>query len=71
VVSETTAKEAGVSAGGSITVRGAKGEVTLPVRIAEMPDRVVWLPTLSDGSHVHETLGVVAGDVVTLAGGAA
>jgi hypothetical protein len=30
---------------------------------------VVWLPTLSEGSHVHATLGVGAGAVVRINAG--
>jgi NADH-quinone oxidoreductase subunit G len=61
-----------VAAGGSVTVTTERGSITLPVELADLPDRVVWLPTMSPGSHVHETLGVTAGAVVRLgAGGAA
>jgi NADH-quinone oxidoreductase subunit G len=38
--------------------------------VADLPDRVVWLPTLSPGCHVHETLGAGAGDIVRLSAGA-
>jgi NADH-quinone oxidoreductase subunit G len=72
LLSESTAKETGVTAGGSVTVSTDRGSVTLPVELAELPDRVVWLPTMSEGSHVHEALGVTAGAVVRIsAGGAA
>jgi NADH-quinone oxidoreductase subunit G len=70
LLSETTAKEAGVASGGSLTVSTERGSVTLPAQVADMPDRVVWLPTLSPGSHVHETLGVAAGAVVRISAGA-
>ena len=71
-LSESTAKEAGVAVGGTVTVATDRGSVTLPVELADLPDRVVWLPTMSPGSHVHETLGVTAGAVVRVsAGGAA
>jgi NADH-quinone oxidoreductase subunit G len=72
LVSETTAKEAGVAAGAMLTLSTDRGSVSLPCAIADLPDRVVWAPTLSPGSHLHETLGVTNGGVVRLtAGGAA
>jgi NADH-quinone oxidoreductase subunit G len=71
LLSESTAKEAGISAGGSVTLTTDRGSVTLPCAIAELPDRVVWAPTLSPGSHLHEALGAGNGAVVKLSGGAA
>jgi NADH-quinone oxidoreductase subunit G len=64
-VSAATAEEAGIPPGGSVTVRGRTGEVTLPVAITEMPDRVVWLPTNSAGCDVR-LIGVQPGGVVSL-----
>jgi NADH-quinone oxidoreductase subunit G len=66
LLAETTAKEVGVTAGGLVTVATDRGSVTLPVTVIDMPDRVVWLPTKSAGSHVHEALGVSSGAVVRL-----
>ena len=37
------------------------------VAITDMPDRVVWLPLFSPGSHVHATLRAQEGDLVALA----
>jgi len=71
LMSETTAKEAGVSAGATVTLSTDRGSVTLPVALADLPDRVVWAPTLSPGSHLHEALGVTNGAVVGISGGAA
>ncbi len=42
------------------------GAVELPVAVTPMPDRVVWLPTNSPGSHVRRTLGADSGALVTL-----
>jgi NADH-quinone oxidoreductase subunit G len=71
-LSETTAKEIGAADGSDVTVRTDRGAVTLPLAVtADMPDRVVWLPLHSPGSHVHEALGVTAGAVVTLENGGA
>ena len=71
VVSPATAAEVGVVEGAKLTVRTARGAVTLPARVAPMPDRVVWLPADSPGSAVRSTLGVGAGAVVELSGGVA
>jgi NADH-quinone oxidoreductase subunit G len=65
-VSEATAAEIGASAGELVTVSTRRGTVTLPLEIAEMADRVVWLPLNSPGCHVHRELGVTTGAVVSL-----
>ncbi|MFC4912091.1 NADH-quinone oxidoreductase subunit G [Actinomadura gamaensis] len=66
-VSAATAAEAG--ADGKITVRGPRGEVTLPLEVTPgMPDRVVWLPTNSAEVAVHADLGAQAGDIVSIGG---
>jgi NADH-quinone oxidoreductase subunit G len=62
----------GLADGDLLTVSGPAGEITLPVQLVEMPDRVVWLPMRSPGSDVRAGLGAGPGSVVTLsAGGAA
>jgi NADH-quinone oxidoreductase subunit G len=71
LLSETTAKEVGVAAGDLLTVGTDRGSITLPVQVVDLPDRVVWLPTKSQGSHVHGSLGVTSGAVVRLSAGAA
>ena len=43
-----------------------RGAVTVPVEIADMPDRVVWLPTNSAGCAVRRELGAGHGTLVTL-----
>ncbi|MFS8477857.1 MAG: NADH-quinone oxidoreductase subunit G [Micromonosporaceae bacterium] len=68
-VSKATATELGVADGAPVTVGTARGALTLPVRITDMPDRVVWLPTNSPGATVRRTLGVTAGAVVTISAG--
>ena len=45
--------------GDEVTVSTARGAITLPLVITEMPDRVVWLPLNSPGSAVHAQLGAV------------
>jgi len=42
------------------------GEITVPLQIAEMPDRVVWLPVNSAGCAVRGGLGAGHGTLVTV-----
>lgn len=65
-VSAATAAEIGASAGEMLTVSTGRGTVTLPLEVADMADRVVWLPLYSPGCHVHRELGVTTGAVVSL-----
>jgi NADH-quinone oxidoreductase subunit G len=65
-LSPATAAELGVTPGDPVTVSTDRGSVTLPLSIAEMPDRVVWVPTNSPGSAVHRQLGVTAGALVSI-----
>ncbi|GLW98405.1 NADH-quinone oxidoreductase subunit G [Microtetraspora sp. NBRC 16547] len=66
LLSEATAAEIGVADGDKVTVGGS---MILPVRIADLPDRVVWVPANSAGASVTRDLRAVAGDVVTITGG--
>ncbi len=66
-LSAATATEVGVAEGDDLVVSTAAGQITLPVVIDELPDRVVWLPTDSQSSTVHESLRVTAGAVVGIA----
>lgn len=68
-ISAGTAAEVGVADGEWLTVRTGTGQVSVPVRVTDMPDRVVWLPENSNGSTLHQLLGAGAGQVVKLAGG--
>ena len=69
-LSPVTAVEIGAEEGDAVTVSTARGAVTLPLVITEMPDRVVWVPTNSAGCEVHRELGVTSGAVVGLRTGA-
>lgn len=60
----STAAEIGVRGGESVTVFTDRGEITLPLVIDALPERVVWLPMASPGAGVHEHLAATAGDVV-------
>jgi len=65
-ISAATAAEAGVAVNGKVTVATERGAITVPVEIADMPDRVVWLPTNSAGCPVRRELGAGHGTLVTL-----
>ncbi|MGY2064719.1 NADH-quinone oxidoreductase subunit G [Blastococcus sp. SYSU DS0619] len=56
----------GLADGDRLTVSGATGSVSLPVRITPMPDQVVWLPMRSPGSEIRTALGAGPGSVVRL-----
>jgi NADH-quinone oxidoreductase subunit G len=65
-MSAGTAAEAGVADGDKVTVVTERGSCTLPVEVADMPDRVVWLPANSAGCAVRAQLGAGHGTRVTL-----
>jgi NADH-quinone oxidoreductase subunit G len=65
-LSTATAGEIGAAEGDLVSVSTDRGEITLPLAITEMPDRVVWLPLNSAGSGVHQLLAVTAGAVVSI-----
>jgi NADH-quinone oxidoreductase subunit G len=65
-LSAGTADAIGAADGEQVTVSTARGAITLPLNITEMPDDVVWLPLNSPGSAVHRSLGVTAGAVVQI-----
>jgi NADH-quinone oxidoreductase subunit G len=66
ILSAATAAEIGAAEGDDVTVSTERGNITLPLLLGELPDRVVWLPTNSAGSTVRRTLGVDAGAVVSI-----
>ncbi|NEA68153.1 NADH-quinone oxidoreductase subunit G [Streptomyces sp. SID12488] len=65
-VSAATAAEAGVKEGDLLAVTGATGTVELPLRVTEMPDRVVWLPLNSTGGGVASDTGALPGALVRI-----
>jgi NADH-quinone oxidoreductase subunit G len=65
-LSEATADGIGAADGAQVTVGTARGEITLPLAITDMPDHVAWLPLNSPGSAVHKQLGVTPGAVVKI-----
>ncbi|MGH3597829.1 MAG: NADH-quinone oxidoreductase subunit G [Mycobacterium sp.] len=64
-----TAGEIGAAAGDLVSVATSRGSISLPLAIADLPPRVVWLPMNSAGSAVHQQLGVTAGSVVQIGKG--
>ena len=65
-LSAATAAEIGAAQGDLITVGTDRGEITLPLAITDMGDRIVWLPLNSPGSAVHQQLGVTVGALVSI-----
>lgn len=65
-LSSSTAAEIGATEGDSVTVSTGRAAITLPMALADLPHRVVWLPLNSPGSQVHQDLGVMVGAVVTI-----
>jgi NADH-quinone oxidoreductase subunit G len=70
-LSGATAAAIGATVGSWITVSTARGAVTLPLVVADLPDGVVWLPSFTPGSHVRTDLGVGSGALVDIAVGSA
>ncbi|MEU3723723.1 NADH-quinone oxidoreductase subunit G [Streptomyces sp. NPDC031705] len=65
-LSAATAAETGVKDGDVLAVTGPAGVAELPLRITEMPDRVVWLPLNSTGSGVLADTGARPGTLVRI-----
>lgn len=65
-LSAATAAETGVKNGDVLAVTGPAGSVELPLRVTEMPDRVVWLPLNSTGSGVLADTGAAPGALVRI-----
>ena len=65
-MSAATAAEAGTADGRRVTVATEHGEITVPVRVTAMPDRVVWLPTHARDCEIRRQLRAGHGTLVTL-----
>ena len=65
-LSAATAAEIGAVAGQDVTVSTGRGSLTLPLVIADLPDRVVWVPMRSPEAAVRRDLAVVPGNVVRI-----
>jgi len=66
MIGRALAAEIGAHDGNTISVSNSRGRITLPVQIADVADRTVWLPMRSPGSHVHEILGPAIGTDVAV-----
>nr|WP_040518002.1 NADH-quinone oxidoreductase subunit G [Gordonia neofelifaecis] len=65
-LSAATAAEIGAAEGERVAVSTGHGTVVLPLTVADLPDRVVWLPMNSPGSRVHPMLEAEPGQLVTI-----
>ncbi|MEU0966592.1 NADH-quinone oxidoreductase subunit G [Streptomyces sp. NPDC005917] len=65
-LSAATAAEAGIDNGDLVAVTSGAGTVELPLKITEMPDRVVWLPLNSVGGGVASDTGALPGSLVRI-----
>ena len=70
-LSAATAAEVGVAEGQLVTVSSDRGSLTLPLVIADLPDRVVWVPMRTPDAAVRRDLAVGPGAVVGLSPGVA
>jgi NADH-quinone oxidoreductase subunit G len=66
-LSATTAAEIGAAEGGLVTVSSDRGSLTLPLVVADLPDRVVWVPMRTRDAAVRRDLAVLPGSVVRIA----
>ncbi|MGH3686599.1 MAG: NADH-quinone oxidoreductase subunit G [Pseudonocardiaceae bacterium] len=66
LLSETTVTDLGVHLGEQVTVSTARGSVTLPVAVADLPPGVVWVPGNSGPATVRSNLGAGHGTEVTV-----
>ncbi|MER6498983.1 NADH-quinone oxidoreductase subunit G [Streptomyces sp. NPDC001455] len=65
-LSAATAAETGVEDGDLLAVSGPTGRVELPLKITDMPDRVVWVPLNSVGRGVPADTGARPGGLVRI-----
>ncbi len=68
MLSATTAAELAVSEGDPVTVTSERGSVTHAFVVADLPDRVAFVPAHSHG-RITTDLGVQPGAIVTVANG--
>jgi len=66
---KSMASALGIAEGDPVQVIGARGAVTLPAQITDMPDQVVWIPMRSPGSALRTEVGTGPGGVVRIAKG--
>ena len=66
-LSAATAAEIGAVEGALVTVRSDRGSLTLPLVVADLPDRVVWVPMRTAAAAVRRDLAVGPGAIVGIA----
>ena len=66
-LSAATAAEIGAEQGAMVTVASHRGSLTLPLVVADLPDRVVWVPMRTRDAAVRRDLAVGPGAVVSIA----
>jgi NADH-quinone oxidoreductase subunit G len=69
VCNAATAATLGLTEGEPVSVATERGAIVAPLRLADAPDGVVWLPGNSPGSHARATLGAGHGALVTVTPG--
>jgi NADH-quinone oxidoreductase subunit G len=69
VLSAAALDRLGVAPGGTVSVSTDRGSIDLPAAVGDIADHVVWVPTSSDGVHVHAALGAGHGATVRVAAG--
>ncbi|MGI8536277.1 MAG: NADH-quinone oxidoreductase subunit G [Mycobacteriales bacterium] len=65
-LSAATAAEIGATEGDVVTVRSARGSLSLPLVVADLPDRVVWVPMRTEQASVRRDLAVEPGATVQI-----
>ena len=65
-LSAATAAEIGAVQGQLVTVSTERGSLVLPLVVADLPDRVVWVPMRTPDAAVRRDLAVVPGAVVRI-----
>ncbi|MBO0877853.1 MAG: hypothetical protein J2P19_31140, partial [Pseudonocardia sp.] len=71
VVNAATAGRLGLTEGEPAVVATEHGAISLPVRLADPPDDVVWVPAQAPDARIRATLAAGHGDLVTVTPGAA
>jgi NADH-quinone oxidoreductase subunit G len=70
-LSAATAAEIGAAEGDLVTVRSDRGSLSLPLVLADLPDRVVWVPMRTSSGGVRRDLAVGPGATVSISTGSA
>ncbi len=65
-LSPATAAEIGAEPGQLVTVASERGRLELPLVLAELPDRVVWVPMRTPDAAVRRDLAVAPGALVRI-----